>query len=114
MAKEGKKESKQELQKPEPARALSPFEEMDRLFENYFSRGWLHPFRRARPSWDELPMPFEGKMPNVDVVDRDNEIIVKAEVPGVDKKDLDISVTAYGRHSPVFGKRYCPDFPHVR
>ena len=93
MAKEGKKESKQELQKQEPARTLSPFEEMDRLFENYFSRGWLHPFRWARPSWDELPMPFEGKMPKVDVVDHDNEVIVRAEVPGVDKKDLDISVT---------------------
>ena len=38
-------------------------------------------------------MPFEGKMPRVDVIDRDDEIIVKAEVPGVDKKNLDISVT---------------------
>lgn len=93
MAKEGKKESNQELQKQEPARTPSPFEEMDRLFEHYFSRGWLHPFRWARPSWDELPMPFEGKMPKVDVVDHDNEVIVRAEVPGVDKKDLDISVT---------------------
>ncbi len=93
MAKEGKKESKQALQKPEPARTLSSFEEMDRLFENYFTRGWLHPFRLGRPSWGELTMPFEGKMPRVDVVDRDDEIIVKAEVPGVDKKDLEISVT---------------------
>ena len=93
MAKEDKKETKQALKKAEPAHALSPFEEMDRLFENYFTRGWLHPFRWARPSWGELPMPFEGKMPRVDVIDRDDEIIVKAEVPGVDKKNLDISVT---------------------
>ena len=93
MAKEGKKEGKQELKKAGPAQALSPFEEMDRLFENYFKHGWLHPFRWARPSWDELAIPFEGKMPSVDVVDRDDEVIVKAEVPGVDKKDLDISVT---------------------
>ena len=93
MAKEGKKDTKQALKKAEPAQALSPFEEMDRLFENYFTRGWLHPFRWARPSWGELPMPFEGKMPRVDVIDRDDEIIVKAEVPGVDKKNLDISVT---------------------
>lgn len=93
MAKEGKKKSKQELQKQESARTLRPFEEMDRLFENYLTRGWLHPFRWGRPSWDALTMPFEGKMPRVDVVDRDNEVIVKAEVPGVDKKDLDISLT---------------------
>jgi len=93
MAKEGKKETKQELKKAEPEQALSPFEEMDRWFDNYFSRRWLHPFRLARPDWGDLAMPFEGKMPRVDVVDRDDEIIVKAEVPGVDKKDLDISVT---------------------
>ena len=93
MAKEGKKETKQALKKAEPGEALSPFEEMDRWFDNYFSRRWLHPFRPARPEWGDLPMPFEGKMPRVDIVDRDDEIIIKAEVPGVDKKDLDISVT---------------------
>ena len=93
MAKETKKETKQELRKAEPGQVLSPFEEMDRWFDNYLSRRWLQPFRLARPDWGDLPMPFEGKMPRVDVVDRDDEIIVKAEVPGVDKKDLDISVT---------------------
>ena len=93
MAKEGKKESKQALKQQESAATLNPFEEMDRLFENYFTRGWLHPFRWTRPSWGDLPMPFEGKLPRVDVVDREDEVIVKAEVPGVDKKDLDISVT---------------------
>jgi HSP20 family protein len=93
MAKEIKKETKQTLQKAGSASALSPFEDMERFFDDYFSRGWLHPFRWARPSWGDLPMPFEGKTPRVDVVDRENEIIVKAEVPGVDKDDLDISVT---------------------
>jgi HSP20 family protein len=91
--KEEKKESKQELQRARPSRALNPFEEMERMFENYFSRGWPSPFRWERPSWADLSTPFEGKMPRVDVVDRDDEILIKAEVPGVDKKDLDISVT---------------------
>ena len=93
MAKEEKEQSKQEVQKVEPARTLSPFEEMERLFEGYFPRGWMHPFHWERPSWGELAAPFEGKMPRVDIVDRDNELIVKAELPGVDKKDLDISMT---------------------
>jgi len=93
MAKEEKKESKQELQKAEPKRALSPFEEMDRLFEDYFSRGWMRPFRWEWPSIGELAKPFEGKMPKVDVIERDDEVVVKAELPGVDKKDLDVSVT---------------------
>jgi HSP20 family protein len=87
------KESKQEIQKAQPARALNPFEEMDRFFESHFPSGWLTPFHWPRPSWGELSAPFEGKMPNVDVIDRENEVVVKAELPGVDKKDLDISVT---------------------
>jgi len=32
-------------------------------------------------------------MPHVDIVKRDDELVVKAELPGVDKKDLDLSVT---------------------
>jgi HSP20 family protein len=93
MAKEEKKDSTQEIQKVQPARALSPFEEMERLFEGYFPRGWMRPFGWERPSWGELTAPFEGKMPRMDVIDRDEELIVKAELPGVDKKDLDVSVT---------------------
>ena len=93
MAKEEKEEGKQELLKAQPARALSPFEEMDRLFESFFPRSWLHPLHWPRTGWGELAEPFEGKMPRVDVVDRDNEILVKAEIPGVEKKDLDVSVT---------------------
>jgi HSP20 family protein len=93
MAKEEKKESKQELQKAEPRRALSPFEEMDRMFEDFFPRGWMRPFRWEWPSLGEMAKPFEGKMPKVDVIDRDDEVVVKAELPGVEKKDLDVSVT---------------------
>ena len=93
MAKEEKEQGKQEIQKVEPARTMSPFEEMERLFEGYFPRGWMRPFHWERPSWGELAAPFEGKMPRVDIVDRDNELVVKAELPGVDKKDLDISMT---------------------
>lgn len=94
MAKEDKKQSKQDIQKVQSARSLSPFEEMERMFESYFPRGWMHPFFNwERPSWGELAAPFEGKMPRVDIVDHDEEIVVKAELPGVDKKDLDVSVT---------------------
>ncbi|MCK4586698.1 MAG: Hsp20/alpha crystallin family protein [Gammaproteobacteria bacterium] len=91
MSKE--KETKKDIQKAQPARVMSPFEEMDRLFEGHFPSGWMRPFHWPRPSWGELSAPFEGKMPKVDVIERDNEIVVKAELPGVDKKDLDISVT---------------------
>lgn len=84
--------AKGEMQKA-PGRALSPFEEMDRMFDQFFRRGWMRPWQREWPSWRELAAPFEGKWPRVDVIDRDNEVVVRAEVPGVEKKDLDVSVT---------------------
>jgi len=73
-------------------RAVSPFEEMDRMFEHFFRRGWMRPLSREWPSWRELS-PFEGKWPRADIIDRDSEVVVRAELPGVDKKDLELSVT---------------------
>ncbi len=35
----------------------------------------------------------EQRVPRADMIECDEEILVRAEVPGVDKKDLDISVT---------------------
>lgn len=83
------------VQKSVPMRALSPFDEMEermtRLFEDYFPRGWMRPFHWGHPMMREFPR-FEMKMPNVDIIDRDNEIILKAEIPGVDKEDLRLSI----------------------
>jgi HSP20 family protein len=90
---EESKEKKGDLQRAEPSRALSPFEEMDRWFETSFPRGWMRPFRMEWPGWGELGAPFEGRMPKVDVIDRDDKVVVRAEVPGVEKDDLDVSVS---------------------
>lgn len=73
--------------------AVNPFEDRDRMFDRLFHPGSLWPMRRGFPSWDELKTPFEGKLPRVDVIDRDAEIIVKAELPGVRKEDIEVSVT---------------------
>lgn len=83
----------QEIRKAAPARALAPFEEMDRLFERFFRHGGMRPWRFEWPSFPELGRPLEGLTPKVDVIDREAEVIVRAEVPGVEKKDLDVSVS---------------------
>jgi len=95
MGKENAEEKgrKQDLEKARPARALSPFGDMERMFENMFAPGWLRPMRWEWPSWSEVAAPFEGRTPKVDVIDRDEEVLVRAELPGVDKKDLDVSVS---------------------
>ncbi len=72
---------------------LSVFEEMDRFFDNYITRGWFQPFRWHKPEFVDQNYLFESKVPCVDVIDKGTEILVKAELPGVEKKDLDISVT---------------------
>ena len=92
MAKEHKKQGKGELQQAKPAQALNPFEEMERFFDAFYPRGWMRPFQRDWPAWGG-PAAFGGKTPSVDLIERDDAIIIKAELPGVDKKDLDISVT---------------------
>lgn len=80
---------RQEETKAVPARAVSPFDEIDRLFESLFPRGWIRPLRWEWPSWPEI----EWRVPKVDVIDRDAEVVVKAEVPGVDKKDIEVTTT---------------------
>ena len=40
-----------------------------------------------------LPSLFESRMPSVDVADRAKDIIVTAEIPGIDEDDLEVSVT---------------------
>ncbi len=59
---------------------LNPFEQMERMFDAFFPRGWMRPMR-----WDwpraELGAPFAGETPRVDVIDREDEILVRAELP---------------------------------
>lgn len=86
-----KKEKENVPVEREPSsRMLSPFEEMDRMFESFFPRRWMQPFRWEMPHLPELA---ELKMPRVDIIDRDTEIVVKAELPGVEKDDIDVSMT---------------------
>jgi HSP20 family protein len=76
----------------EPARRLMPWQDLDRLFDDFLKRRWAHPTRWEWPGWQELTPLLEPRAPSVDVVDQDNEVVVRAEVPGVDKKDLDVSI----------------------
>ena len=70
---------------------LAPFDEIDRVFGEYFNRNWLRPFRGTK--MDDLWGTYEMRSPSMDMIDNDNEIIFRAELPGVDKKDLDVSVS---------------------
>ncbi|MBN2654569.1 MAG: Hsp20/alpha crystallin family protein [Nitrospirae bacterium] len=62
--------------------------DMDRIFEEFF----VPSGRRRQHAW---PVQAEAGLvvPNVEMYDRKNEIVVKAEVPGVKKDGLDLTIT---------------------
>ncbi|MDH3527592.1 MAG: Hsp20/alpha crystallin family protein [Gammaproteobacteria bacterium] len=72
---------------------LNAWEDMERWFEELGRRGWLHPVNWEWPRSFEARAPFEGKTPKVDMIDRDMEITIRAELPGVEKDNLDITVS---------------------
>ena len=90
-------------------------EEVDRLFEDFCS-GWGRT-RSARPAprWaGDLAGEGEGLFPKVDLAETETEFVVRAEVPGVSKDDIEItvgesSVTLKGRlreERETRGERY--------
>lgn len=86
------------VQRVEPARALSPFDEMERrmeqmerAFEDFFPMPWRRGF--GFPSSWGKSLWAEEWMPKADIIERDEEILVRAELPGVEKNDLDLTVT---------------------
>lgn len=91
--KETAKNSTKEIKKAEPVHALSPFEDWDRFYENIFPRHWLRSANWEWPRLAELAPPFGGKLPRVDVVDRDREVLIRAELPGIEKDNIEISMT---------------------
>lgn len=73
-------------------RVLSPLTDMESWFQHMFPR--MGQARRWDwPSLDHLPRPFEGKIPRVDVIERDNEVLLKAEMPGVSRDNLEVTTT---------------------
>jgi HSP20 family protein len=74
--------------------SMVSFDDLERWFEDVFPQRWLPSFfERGWPSLPAVKPPFEGRTPKVDVIDREAEILVRAELPGVDKDHLEVSMT---------------------
>jgi HSP20 family protein len=98
------KTKRRELVEAVPRHEIDLFDEMDRMFDTMFHRGWLRPFRETWPQWAGFEGAFDFGTPRVDVIDREEEILVRAEVPGVEKKDLAVDLT--GRDLHIKGERH--------
>jgi len=64
-------------------------QQVERLFEDFFNRRWLRPFANLASG----ESPFESRAPRVDVVDLADDLLVRAEMPGMGKDDIEVSVS---------------------
>jgi len=81
-------EKNRELQ-PHGRQFMSPMTQMDRMFDEFFKRPFfslLSP-RMSGGEMSDLYLP-------VDIYEDAEAVVVKAEIPGVKKEDLDIQLTA--------------------
>ncbi|GAB4418561.1 MAG: Hsp20/alpha crystallin family protein [Thermodesulfovibrionales bacterium] len=83
------KKTTKELVKVEPARALSPFEEIERRIEDFFKR----PFSLFGPPWWPRMPEIEVVSPSVDIFEEGDDIVVKAELPGIKKENIEVKLT---------------------
>lgn len=63
--------------------------DMERMMEDFFGRRW-------RPWWPERWLRTEGEeltAPAVDLYEEKDEIVVKAELPGIDKDNIEVNLT---------------------
>jgi len=81
---------------------LSTFEEMDKLFDQFLQNRWPQSLSRNFPEFRNLSSASNIRVPSVDVIEKDNNVIVRAEIPGIDKDNVD--VTLDGNNLTIKGK----------
>jgi HSP20 family protein len=87
-------EKETSLARPTTVSPFAWFDEVDRWFDSFRrsfeERFWGSPLTRLRGSG------LQVREPLVDLIDQGAEYIVRAEMPGVAKEDVDLTVTADG------------------
>jgi HSP20 family protein len=75
--------------RPKRALARAPWQELERLEHEMEHMFW--PFARMFP-WSGTRELAPGWMPAVDMVERKDEIVLRADLPGLQEKDIEVSV----------------------
>jgi HSP20 family protein len=83
----------QTTEKPAPNLWMRPYAEFERFFDRMLGSNWPKPFKWETPMWSDLMGSPEARMPSVDVLDHDDHLLVRAEIPGVNKDDLNVSIS---------------------
>ena len=90
MAEKAKEKETKAVAPRRPFMDLSRWErDMERMMEDFFGR-------RTRPWWPERWFRTEGMeltTPAVDLYEEKDDIVVKAELPGIDKNNIEVNLT---------------------
>ena len=95
MAEATKERENKALTTQRPAEIMPRTLEMERLFEQMIEDIWRRPFptllrsERWWPSETDMTM----RMPAVDVYEEKDDVVIKAEIPGLSKEDISVQVT---------------------
>ena len=85
------------LQKFEPRRKLVDVKRtplgprMDDFFEDYMPRRWMEAFGPLGFNWPKEPE-YEPSF-RLDMIDREKELVVRGELPGIDKDGIEITLS---------------------
>ena len=82
--------SKKDIE-PKVSKGVIPLEDMDRFFNQMWESGFMRPFEMRWPSFTGFRT-LEEELPRVDVIDEETEVRVKAEVPGMSKDNLEVTL----------------------
>lgn len=81
-----------EAKTPATVEEIHPITSFYRFLDDFFGDRWLPESRLLRRGWPEIGL-FGADMPRVDILDKEKEIIVHANLPGFNKDDIDITVS---------------------
>jgi len=95
MAEATKEKENKSLTTQKPTEIMPRSLEMDRWFDRMVEDFWRRPFptllrpERWWPSETDMTM----RMPAVDVYEEKDDVVIKAEIPGLSKEDISVQVT---------------------
>ena len=95
MAKETKEKESKALTTQRPAEIMPRALEMERWFDRMVEEFWRRPFPTLlRPErWWPAEAGMMMRMPAVDVYEEKDDVVIKAEIPGLSKEDISVQVT---------------------
>ncbi len=95
MAEATKEKDSKALTAQKPAELLPRAQEMERLFERMIEDIWRRPFPTLlRPErWWPAETGMTMRLPAVDVYEEKDDVVIKAEIPGLSKEDISVQVS---------------------